>query len=324
MKSKATPKPNKTIFLIFLIAASILLLNPGCINQEKPTIIGEIVKTPQINTTTTQTPATPPTTTTSTIETTTTVKETTTINYKTYQDAFKTCDIISNTDILDQCYTVISNEAKDPRICDLIDQANYKKYCLATTQTNPTLCDKISKPYLRVKCLTHISQAKNNPGLCQNISPRDARDWCLIWNALKSGNKKLCQEIYNKNMMRICEAGVDMNPTPCYGISKPTIQGLCMTNVAWRSRNTSLCEKISGTDRIDRCYLAMAQRMRDPTLCNKINDRNHLKFCNALMEKDIEKCKTISKLLLAEECYAKIAYLTLQPTEKIDSWVGFT
>ncbi|MCK4491865.1 MAG: hypothetical protein KAU03_04525 [Candidatus Altiarchaeales archaeon] len=319
MKPKATPKSNKIISLILLIATSILLLNPGCINQEKPTIIGEITKTPQIDTTTTQTP----TTTTSTVET-TTVKETTTINYKTYQNAFKTCDIISHTDILDQCYTIISNEADNPRICNLINQANYKKYCLATTQNNPTLCDKITKPYLKVKCLTHISQAKNNPGLCQNISPRDAADWCLIWNALKTSNKKLCQEIDNKNMMRFCEAGLDMNPTPCYGITKPTIRGLCITNVAWRSRNTSHCEKISGTDRIDRCYIAMAQRMRDPTLCNKINDRNHLKFCNAVIEKDIEKCKTISKLRLAEECYAKIAHLTLQPTEKIDSWVGFT
>jgi len=317
-------KSSRSVSLIFLIATA-LLFNLGCINSEKPSIVGEIVKTPDVNVTTimitTSTTTTPTITTTPMVET-TTVEETTTTDTEIYQNAFEACDAISHMSILDWCYVVISNNVGDQDVCELIDGANYKRYCLATTQVNPNICDEIGRPYLRGECLTHISLVKNDPGICKKIGRRDSEDWCLVWNALNSGNRSLCSEIYHKNRMRFCEAGLDMNVSPCYGISLPTLQGFCITNVAWQTKNVSLCEKISGVDRTDRCYLAMAQRMKDLSLCSRINDRDHVKFCKALMDVDIEKCKTISRLSLAEECYVKVAYLTLQSEDEIESWRG--
>jgi len=159
--------------------------------------------------------------------------------------------------------------------------------------------------------------------LCLDIDHKGSRDWCFVWNAIDSGDRDLCLEVNHRDRIKFCEAGVDMNQSRCYDILQPDVQGFCISNIAWHSRNASLCDLISGPGRSDRCYILMAHRMQNPSLCEYINDRDYAEICHAFVDADTEKCKAVSRSPWADECYMGVAYLTLQPKDAINSWGWF-
>lgn len=79
--------------------------------------------------------------------------------------------------------------------------------------------------------------------------------------------------------------------------------------------DSTICEKITDPFFHQNCYFGIAIRTGDRNLCNKLTEPKRVYNCLAIIDKDIEKCRSISEdnYLIRDECLEGIAVVTKNP-----------
>ena len=102
----------------------------------------------------------------------------------------------------------------------------------------------------------------------------ECMNWCYIMWKSNSGNKNKTSVDMDKSCNNLCDASQGMqdnDPASCEK-SEGILRDTCYSEIANKTTNPELCEKIKEKMFVGTCYGTIANRLKDPSLCYKVAD----------------------------------------------------
>lgn len=220
------------------------------------------------------------------------------------------CHLISDTEIRNQCFSIVAQELKNASLCEFIEK-DYEYYD-----------SKITDCYLR------IAKAIKDPNLCEGLKIEPNKDECYLYVAFSLADMSICEEIENiasfnychisfaemsKNLS-ICELLKEGVEEPCYTEGKSIYKlndckDVCYFVTIKGLGNVSLCGMVSNVTRRNKCYEYYAMTiMKNATLCEKITKNDQKYECIARITKNITQCGLIEDESKRGSCYSTIEH----------------
>lgn len=185
----------------------------------------------------------------------------------------------------EECYLSLAGSLKRVSLCDEIKDSVKKNECLkvaAVSTKEGNLCDKVENN-LKVSCYIDIAETTRNESFCNKITELDSKDYCYYKVAEHSNNGSLCETIQGLKWKNTCyyhTASGKKEISWCDKIKNNLeLKGGCYADIAVRTNNELLCNKITTSDKKDLCYYGVGVKKGDELLCTKIQSINLKKEC---------------------------------------------
>ena len=203
-----------------------------------------------------------------------------------------------------------AQNASDPSQCDEIENAFrreqecYAKFAMENKDVS--LCEKITTENWRDGCIMNVAAETNNKALCAKIkNPDKYSDSCFSWIAKSNGNVALCAEPMTDSQRSNCYlelAKLNDTPSLCDNVTELIKKEQCYLHFAQTQSDSRYCVKLT-TYYVDQCYADVALKTHNISLCEKIQETDYLKERCTRINTAIQECDSISDQFQKNSCY---------------------
>ncbi len=119
----------------------------------------------------------------------------------------------------------------------------------------------------------------------QNVSADVTKNECMVGCKMlrtsNGWNKDRSTADMNKDCNNLCDAaqGMQNNDASACEKSEWILRDTCYSDIAKKTKDATLCEKVSGKLFINSCYSSVAEELQDASLCDKIADQIFKEIC---------------------------------------------
>lgn len=179
------------------------------------------------------------------------------------------CGTITDTELHDYCYLLLSARYNDSSLCGSIKSAEAQLICTANSvkwEQDPLICDQITTESIKENCYLKYAKTSFDESYCQKGTNTYRRDVCYKAIARASGNPKACEKVETGREFCIQDANkreqADRHYTPkeCDQLGEEEMFN-CQVYVARNESNPLLCDTLKDKEDGDNCYVIVAGNM---------------------------------------------------------------
>jgi hypothetical protein len=186
------------------------------------------------------------------------------------------------------------------------DDSLYRK---ATDNYDMKYCYQMKDSSNLDECVASIADFTRNKSACGLIKYVPDKDRCYLLMS------------YYNNVSDWNQSIIDLDLCP--KIEDKWVRNTCYNQIAIFQNNSELCSEMYYNveenlyDDIDECYTTIAINTQNPKICSKISEKNkefessHIQACQAVAERNSEKCFRISLIGPRDVCIYRLAIIML-------------
>jgi hypothetical protein len=115
--------------------------------------------------------------------------------------------------------------------------------------------------FKQISCLSDLAASKGRASVCDAAEHEGVKYQCYAVAAEKLGDWKACFEIPAKSREHV------------------ELRDVCISDVADKTADSDLCDKIETSNFKDSCYLKVKNKTGDSALCSRISDTGIKSMC---------------------------------------------
>ena len=203
------------------------------------------------------------------------------------QDDLRKCEILTNQNEKDVCYTNVAYSYKEYKVCDnILMQVNNEqcKVNIAVEKQDLAVCPNLQLNWQRDYCYSEIAQRLLDASLCEKVELQ-GKDTCYNNIALRKEDIAICDKIQSESS-----------------------RGLCYSDIAIKKLDVSICDRATANK--DYCYNVIAKDTKDVSVCNKIKNQDDIYGCYsnvARAKQDTSICQSIPEQYFKDNCLKEVA-----------------
>jgi hypothetical protein len=188
-------------------------------------------------------------------------------------------------------------------ICNKIQGADYKNWCLGFVTGKSSYCDSIAAENDRNDCYGVTGMNAKDVSVCEKMTNVNKKQTCL---AVARDDIKECDatDQYGKERCVNQFAAYTKDLSVCGGAEGPTNRENCYYNVAKSTGDEDACAQYT-VGMKDKCYFEVSRTIDDIGQCGNIVDSGMKATCTAVAKKDYSLCPANDSNCMAFVAMAK-------------------